>query len=64
MAAKKRAVEDVPVPEGPVYVALKPLMIDDKRYEIGEAVPEASCWPRIESWVRAGYVELKEQGGE
>jgi hypothetical protein len=47
-------------PQGPVYRALRPLVVADKQYKIGDVVPDAASWPRIESWVRAKRVELVE----
>jgi len=47
-------------PRGPVYVARKPMQIGSRKIKPGETVPEAGSWPRVESWVRAGYLDIKE----
>jgi hypothetical protein len=44
----------------PVYVALKVLVVGDKTYQPGEHIPEANGWLRVESWVRARRIALKE----
>jgi hypothetical protein len=51
--AKKR-------PAGPRYVARKPMVIGEKKIKIGDLVPEASKWPRVEAWVRSGYIDIVE----
>jgi hypothetical protein len=43
-----------------VFVARKTLKLNGRTIRPGEQVPEASGWPRVESWVRAGYIELVE----
>ena len=62
-AAKKTAPKKVaPAPvkaDGPVYVALRRFSCNGNDYKPGDVVPEASTWSRIETWVRARYVELK-----
>lgn len=37
-------------------VSRRPLPLDDKVLEIGEVVPGAAQWPRVEAWVRAGRI--------
>lgn len=38
------------------YVALKTLRVGGQRREIGELVPEASDWPRVDAWVSQGRI--------
>jgi len=45
---------------GPRYVARKPMQMGDRKIKIGDLVPEAAKWPRVEAWVRCGYIELVE----
>ena len=45
---------------GVQYIARKPMKIGNKRFKIGDPVPEASRWPRVESWLRAGYIDAVE----
>jgi hypothetical protein len=45
---------------GVLYIARKPLKIGSKKFKIGDAVPEANGWSRVESWVRAGYIDAVE----
>lgn len=45
---------------GPKYVARKSMQIGGRKIRIGDAVPEAISWPRIESWIRAGYLDVVE----
>ena len=47
-------------PKGPVYVARKSMQIGGRKIKPGEVVPEAGSWPRVESWIRAGYLDVKE----
>ena len=47
-------------PAGPKYVARKPMTIGDKKIKIGDLVPEAAKWPRVEAWVRSGYIDVVE----
>lgn len=47
-------------PEGPRYVARKPMQIGGRKIKVGEVVPEAASWPRVESWVRSGYLNVEE----
>lgn len=39
-----------------VYEARRPLTVGETKIEIGEVVPGAEDWPRIESWVRTGKI--------
>lgn len=54
-----------PVVEGAAggvsYVARKPMRIGDREIRVGDVVPEAGSWPRVESWVRAGFLDAREQ---
>jgi len=45
---------------GVVYVCRRPLKIGSKKFKIGDAIPEANGWTRVESWVRAGYIDAVE----
>jgi hypothetical protein len=45
---------------GPKYVARKPMQIGSRKIKIGDVVPEAGSWPRVESWIRSGYLDVKE----
>lgn len=56
---RKRAAAK-PRPVGPQYVARKPMKIGEKKIKIGDPVPEAHSWPRVEAWVRAGYLDVVE----
>jgi|GEM_PF-2818119 len=47
-------------PLGPQYVARKSMQIGGRKIRIGDVVPEAVSWPRIESWIRAGYLDVVE----
>jgi hypothetical protein len=59
MAARKETT--TAKPKGPVYRALRPLVVAGKQYKIGDVVPDALKWPRLESWVRARVVELVQE---
>ena len=48
------------VPAGPRYIARKPMTLGERKIRIGDVVPEAAGWPRVESWVRSGYIEIVE----
>lgn len=48
------------VPAGPRYVARKPMKIGERKIKIGDDVPEAGSWPRVEAWIRAGYIDVVE----
>lgn len=45
---------------GPSYVARKPMQLGGRKIKIGDVVPEAGSWPRVESWIRSGYLDLVE----
>lgn len=45
---------------GVIYICRKPLKIGTRKFKPGEKVPEASKWTRVESWVRAGYLDAVE----
>jgi len=47
-------------PKGPVYVARKSMQLGGRKIKGGDVVPEAGSWPRVESWIRAGYLDVKE----
>lgn len=48
----------VGTPAPPVYrVGRKPLKVGDKYLQPGEVVPEAHTWPRVEAWVRSGWLK-------
>ena len=42
--------------EGKEYAANKRLRYRGKWYEPGDVIPGASQWPRVESWIRQGYI--------
>jgi hypothetical protein len=42
------------------YIARKPIKIGAKKFKIGDVVPEANSWTRVESWVRSGYLDVVE----
>jgi hypothetical protein len=44
-------------PHVKVYVALKNIVVGDKNYKIGDIVPEANGWLRVESWVRSRWIK-------
>ena len=48
------------VPVTVMYVARKTLRLNGKLIRPGTLVPEASTWPRVESWVRSGYLDVAE----
>jgi hypothetical protein len=61
------AFEEIPLdqvrrrkPKGPKYVARKSMQIGGRKIRVGDVVPEAGSWPRVESWIRAGYLDVKE----
>ena len=39
------------------YIAKRPLKIGDSVRQIGEPVPEAEEWNRVESWIRFNFIE-------
>lgn len=60
---KPRPARENPTPGatgGVQYIARKPLKIGEKKFKIGDVVPEANGWPRVESWLRAGYIDAVE----
>lgn len=59
-SAVKRRPKKAVAPKGPVYVARKTLKLNGRTIKPGTVVPEASSWPRVESWVRSGYLDIKE----
>lgn len=61
MPVKAAAKPRVPKPKGPQYVARKPMQIGEKKFKKGDLVPEAAKWPRVEAWVRSGYIDLVEE---
>lgn len=52
---KKEAKETVKRTQ---YVARKTLRLNGRLIKPGTPVPEASGWPRVESWVRSGYIDV------
>lgn len=40
-----------------MYVAKRPLKVGETMRWIGEPVPEAEGWLRVESWVRFGFIK-------
>lgn len=49
-------VEEAPAP--PVYlVGRKPLKVGSEMLQPGEVVPDAHTWPRVEAWVRSGWLK-------
>lgn len=59
--AKKAPENPTPGATGGVqYIARKPMKIGGKKFKIGDPVPEANSWPRVESWLRAGYIDAVE----
>jgi hypothetical protein len=63
---KTTAAKAAPKPKPPTaasdtkYVARKSMQIGSRKIKPGDLVPEAGSWPRVESWVRAGYLDIKE----
>ena len=39
------------------YKAMKPMTVGNNTYAIGDLVPEAVDWLRLESWIMARWVE-------
>lgn len=58
--SKSAAVSQVVSSDVPVYVARKPMRIGDRKIRIGEVVPEAGSWLRVESWLRGGFLDVRE----
>ena len=51
-------VESKAEPVKAKYIALKPMSLaDGSTVNIGDPVPEAVNWVRVESWIRAGYIK-------
>lgn len=42
---------------GKTFVANKRLRYQGKWYEPGDVIPGADTWPRVESWLRQGYIK-------
>lgn len=40
-----------------MYVAKRQLKVGDDIRQIGDPIPEAEEWLRVESWVRFGFIE-------
>lgn len=58
---RRQPVKPKPVePVGPQYVARKPMTLGVKKIKPGDLVPEAASWPRVEAWVRSGYIDVVE----
>lgn len=47
-------------PKGPRYVARKSMQVGNRKIKVGDYVPEAGSWPRVESWIRSGYLDIEE----
>lgn len=45
-------------PKRTQYVARKTLRLNGRLIKPGTPVPEASGWPRVESWIRSGYIDV------
>lgn len=58
---KTRAPKVEPVEVWPKYFAKKPLTVNDKRYEVGDHVPEANGWLRVEAWERTGWLRVEKE---
>lgn len=41
----------------PVYIAARRMQRNGEVIKIGDVLPDAASWPRLESWIRAGYVK-------
>jgi len=40
------------------YVAKRPIKIGEEIRQIGDPIPEADEWLRVESWVRNGHLTM------
>ncbi len=60
VSRRKPRARKAAVPAGPKYVARKTLRLNGRLIKPGTPVPEASGWPRVESWVRSGYIDVVE----
>lgn len=40
-----------------VFVAARPMKRNGVSIKIGDVIEDAASWPRLESWVRAGYLK-------
>jgi len=58
---KRRAAQAAPAEVWPKYYAKKPLTVDNRRYEIGDHVPEANGWLRVEAWERTGWLRVEKE---
>ena len=47
-----------------VYVAGRPLRQGDRVLQIGEVVEGAADWPRLEGWIRSGWIKKKDDDNE
>lgn len=41
----------------PVFVAARPMKRNGVTIRVGDVIADAASWPRLESWIRAGYVK-------
>lgn len=58
----RRTRKRVREPALPVYVVgRKPLRVGSKFLQPGEVVPDAHKWPRVESWVRTGWLKVEKE---
>jgi len=55
--AKKTVAPVVVESEVPQYVALKKLTSNGVEYQVGDIVPDASTWLRLESRIRARMIK-------
>lgn len=60
LPAQVRINRNGSLPDGYKYVARKTLRLNGRTIKPGTDVPEAASWPRVESWVRTGYLDIKE----
>lgn len=59
MAAKAATADPIVLTEysGPVYIAARKMQRNGEVIKVGDVIPDADLWPRLESWIRAGYVK-------